>query len=146
MPKPPEDGRSARAPGDLLIVENDARIVELLRWFLERRGHGVRAAASFAQAREQLAERRPDLLLSDVELGGENARELLPQLSREGLLPPTLVVSGYVDRGLADELLAIPGVVGVMPKPFQFERLERWIEEFLERARSAPLAGPASTP
>ena len=135
----------ARVAGDLLIVENDARIVELLRWFLERRGHRVRAAASFGEARSLLAERRPDLMLSDVELGAENARAQLPELAREGVLPPTLVVSGYLDHDLSRELLAIPGVVGVLPKPFEFERLERWIEAFLVRAHSEPLA-PAAAP
>lgn len=133
----PASRDSFRRSGDLLIVENDERIVELLRWFLERRGHRVRATGSFAAARELIAERAPDLLLSDIELGSENARECLPRLAREGVLPPTLVVSGYVDRDVADELLAIPNVVGVLPKPFEFERLERWIEEHLQRVRAA---------
>ncbi len=131
---------------DLVIVENDARIVELLRWFLERRGHSVRAAASFAQARVLLAERTPDLMLSDVELGAENAREQLPELARAGMLPPTLVVSGYLDHDLGRELLAIPGVVGVLPKPFEFARLERWIDEFLARPRPSAACVDAAAP
>jgi DNA-binding response OmpR family regulator len=131
--QPPD--AAPRAPtGDLLIVENDARIVELLQWFLRRRGHQVRAVATFAEARQRIAERRPDLLLSDVELGTENARTLLPDLARDGLLPPTLVVSGFVDHELSLELLAIPGVQAVIQKPFEFERLERWIDDFFHRA------------
>jgi DNA-binding NtrC family response regulator len=127
----------------LLIIENDARIVELLRWFLERRGHRVRAASSFAQARAAIAEHRPDLVLSDIELGGENARTMLPVLARAGELPPTLVVSGYLDHDLAREMLAIPGVVGVLAKPFEFERLERCIEEQLTRAQPQTIARSA---
>ena len=129
-----------------MIVENDARIVELLRWFFERRGHRVRAASTFAQARVLLNERRPDLLLSDIELGDENAREILPELAREALLPPTLVVSGYLDHDLAAELLAIPGVAGVMPKPFEFERLERWISDFFQRSACTVPAQDPSAP
>jgi two-component system, OmpR family, phosphate regulon response regulator PhoB len=131
--QPPPRAAPRPPTGDLLIVENDARIVELLQWFLSRRGHQVRAVASFAEARLRIAERRPDLLLSDVELGRENARTLLPELAREGLLPPTLVVSGFVDHELAAELLAVPGVQAVIHKPFEFERLERWIDEFFQR-------------
>jgi len=125
----------------LLVVENDARIVELMRWFLERRGYDVRSAQSIVEVREQLARRRPDLMLSDIELGRDNGREFLPQLSREGLLPPTLVVSGFLDAVLADELQAVPEVVGVLAKPFEFDRLERQIEAALDAGRllaSAP--------
>jgi len=138
-----EASARARVVGDLLIIENDARIVELLRWFLERRGHRVRTTETFAQARALLAERKPDLVLSDVELGGESARSLLPELARDGVLPPTLVVSGFVDRDLARELMSIPGVVGVMPKPFEFERLERWIEDYFRRVSCAVRARDA---
>lgn len=142
--QPLPDAAPRPATGDLLIVENDARIVELLLWFLRRRGHEVRAAASFAEARLRIAERRPDLLLSDVELGTENARQLLPDLAREGLLPPTLVVSGFVDHDLAAELLAVPGVQAVMHKPFEFERLERWIDDFFQRPARPTHGFPAS--
>ena len=82
---------------EILIVDNDDRIVELVAWFLKKRGFGVRTAASFTQARERISEGRPDLMLSDVDLGPESALEELPRLDAEGILPPTLVVSGYLD-------------------------------------------------
>jgi len=79
-------------PARLLLVENDLRLGELLGAYLARRGFEVRRATSFAEARRLLGEGRPDLMLSDVDLGGENARDELPRLAAEGLLPPTLVV------------------------------------------------------
>jgi DNA-binding NtrC family response regulator len=132
-----------KTSADLLLVENDMRIVELLTGFLQRRGHTVRSASSYAQARECIVERRPDLLLSDVDLGRESARTMLPKLSGEGLLPPTWVVSGYVDRELSSELLAIPGVLGVLAKPFEFARLERLIADFLARGNGATVGADA---
>jgi DNA-binding NtrC family response regulator len=142
------EGKSASAPrsADLLLVENDPRILELLTWFLERRGHRVRTALSFIDARARILERRPQLLLSDVDLGQEHAAECLPQLAAEGLLPPTLVVSGFVDRDLSRTMLAIPGVLGVLAKPFEFTRLERWIDEFLARTPAEALSADASSP
>ena len=82
---------------EILIVDNDDRIVELVAWFLKKRGFGVRTAVSFADARERIAERRPDLMLSDIDLGAESALDELPRLDAGGDLPPTLVVSGYLD-------------------------------------------------
>ena len=122
----------------LLVVENDARIVELMCLFLGRRGYEVRSARSLEEAREQLTAQRPALMLSDIELGRSNGRDFLPQLSREGLLPRTLVVSGFLDADIADELCCVPEVVGVLAKPFEFDRLQRCIEEALQQDGSHP--------
>ena len=50
---------------EILIVDNDDRIVDLVAWFLKKRGFDVRTAASFEQARVLIRKRRPDLMLSD---------------------------------------------------------------------------------
>jgi DNA-binding response OmpR family regulator len=122
---------------DILIVDNDERIVELVAWFLERRGYSVRSADSFDRARVALRERRPDLMLSDVDLGVQNACEELPRLDREGLLPPTLVVSGFLTADLRVELLALEPVLDTLAKPFEFEELEQRIVACLARAEGA---------
>lgn len=116
----------------LLLVDNDARITDLTAWFLRRSGHEVRIAASYAEARVFLAERAPDLLLADLELGEESGLEELPRLFAEGLLPSTLVVSGFLDANLAEELARIPGVLGTVSKPFDMGDLEREIARVLE--------------
>ena len=127
----------------LLIVDNDARIVELYALFLGKRGHGVRTAPSFRAARERIAEEAPELLLSDLELGLESGREELPRLWSEGVLPPTLVVSGFVDAELEALFARIPAVVGVLRKPFDFERLDASVNAALREAqrRSGEIAG-----
>lgn len=120
----------------LLLVDNDARIVELTAWFLDRLGHQVRTAVSYAAARAQIeAEGAPDLMLADLELGVESGREELPRLSRSGGLPPTLVVSGYLDADLRRELMALPEVYGTLAKPFDMPELEAAIADCLQRAQ-----------
>ena len=129
---------------DLLLVDNDARIVELTAWFLERRGHRVRTANSYAQVRDSIAEGgAPDLLLADLELGAERGVEELPRLAAHGLLPPTLVVSGYLDAALERELTALAGIVGTLAKPFDMPELEAAIERCLARAAGARDARPS---
>jgi len=130
------------APFDILLVDNDERISQLVLWFLDKRGYGVRAATSFGEARALLAERRPDLLISDIDLGIEDAREELPRLAAEGLLPPTLVVSGFLDAQVTEQVRAIPGVLATLPKPFDFEVLSQRLEE----CRAEIAAGPVLTP
>ncbi len=113
----------------LLLVENDHRLGELITWFLAQRGFEVRRATSFREARELLAERMPELMLSDVDLGAESARDELPRLAVEGLLPPTLVVSGYLDPSTRAVLEALSGVVGLLAKPFELKDLVALVEQ-----------------
>lgn len=117
--------------GELLLLDNDQRIVELLTMFLEEAGYGVRTAASFGEARAALLERAPDLMLSDLDLGTESGRVELPRLAAEGLLPPTLVVSGYLDAQLEEELSLLDGVRGTLPKPFDLPQLLGRVEALL---------------
>lgn len=127
---------------NLLWIDNDPRLVGLVAVLLGRRGHAVRTASSFAEARAALAEARPDLLLSDLDLGRETGRRELPRLAAEGLLPPTLIVSGFLDRELDLELSAIPGVLGTLAKPFDLERLCERIDACLSEAATAERPAP----
>ncbi len=135
---------STEGAPSLLVVDNDARIVELLCMFFTRRGYRVRGARTLDETRSELERATFDLVLSDIDLGHANGRDFLPQLSREGLLPPTLVVSGYLDAQVAEELSGVPQIVGVLAKPFEFDSLQRRVEHTLSdavvgrnRARSA---------
>jgi DNA-binding response OmpR family regulator len=121
---------------DLYFVDNDARLLELYRLFLGKRGHAVRSSTSFQEARAAIAAQPPELLLSDLELGAERGDEELARLARSGELPPTLVVSGYLDRELEAKLAALPCVVGTLAKPFDLATLEARIAEALERVRT----------
>jgi len=127
--------REAAPRADLLLIDNDATIRELVGWVLTRRGYRVRQAASFAAARELLAERQPDLLLSDVDLGLESALVELPRLAALAQLPPTLVVSGYLDADKRRALGALVEVIGFLDKPFDPRGLEHEVEVALGVAR-----------
>lgn len=108
----------------IVLLDNDARIVELVEWFLGTRGFAVRTASSFAELRARLDEGPCDLLISDLDLGAESALTELPRLAAERALPPTLVVSGFLDATNQRAVEEVPGVVGTLPKPFEFEDLE----------------------
>jgi DNA-binding response OmpR family regulator len=127
---------------DLLLVDNDERITGLLAFFLERHGHRVRVAASYARARQCIAEKPPELLLGDLELGAERGDEELLRLHREGNMPPTLVVSGYLDAELEGRLRQLPGLCGTLAKPFALEALIASVDAALAVAEG--LAGAAT--
>lgn len=134
-----------RTVADLLLVDNDQRITELVAFFLRRSGHAVRTASSFAAARVEIARARPDLVLSDLDLGEERGLIELPRLAAEGVLPPTLVVSGFLDRSAQIELERLPQVVGVLAKPFDLDVLVARVNDGLVRGRAAPGGGPGTS-
>ena len=130
---------------DLLVVDNDARIAELVAWFLQRGGHQPRVVTSYAAAREVLREQDFALMLADLELGVEDGRVELPLLEAVGILPPTLVVSGYLDAEITAALLEISHVLGTVAKPFEPSELLARVDEVLARentedTRSVPVA------
>jgi NtrC-family two-component system response regulator AlgB len=131
---------------DLLVVDNDARIADLVAWFLERGGHTPRVVTSYSAAREALRESTFTLMLADLELGVEDGRVELPLLESEGILPPTLVVSGYLDAEITMELLEIPHVLGTVPKPFEPSELLARVDQAIEAAHELVVEASPETP
>ena len=131
---------------DLLVVDNDARIADLVAWFLERGGHTPRVVTSYSAARDALRESSFTLMLADLELGAEDGRVELPLLESEGLLPPTLVVSGYLDAEITMELLEIPHVLGTVPKPFEPSELLARVDQAIEAVHELVVEASPESP
>jgi DNA-binding response OmpR family regulator len=94
-----------------LIVDDDAALRLLCRVNLELEGFAVREAATVAEAEAALAAERPDVVLLDVHLGGEQTHDLLARIRADGI--PVALVTGSVDvRDYHDSADAVLG------KPF----------------------------
>jgi len=101
---------------------------------------------SYSAAREALRESTFTLMLADLELGAEDGRVELPLLESEGILPPTLVVSGYLDAEITMELLEIPHVLGTVPKPFEPSELLARVDQAIEAAHELVVEASPETP
>lgn len=99
-----------------LVVDDDDALRLLLRVNLELDGFAVRDAASLADAESALQSERPDVVLLDVHLGGEETLVLLDAMRADGI--PVVLVTGSVDvevyRDRAD---------AIVPKPFNPQEL-----------------------
>ncbi|MGZ5202685.1 MAG: response regulator [Telluria sp.] len=60
----------------VLIVDDEAHVIRVLRLMLEREAYAVVSAADGAEALEKIASRRPDVMVSDIQMDGMNGREL----------------------------------------------------------------------
>jgi PAS domain S-box-containing protein len=64
----------------ILVVEDDADTRELLKTILERCGAEVRAVASSSAALAEMADRIPNVLVSDIGMAGENGYDLIKKI------------------------------------------------------------------
>ncbi|REG37859.1 hypothetical protein ATI61_101846 [Archangium gephyra] len=129
-PSPQEDAvppaRSELTGLRLLLVEDQEDTREMLRLLLEDHGAQVRAVTSAAEALPCLREWRPDLLLSDIGLPGENGYELLQRIralpAGEGGLTPAIALTAYA-RAEDRERALRAGFDMHVPKPIREEEL-----------------------
>ncbi|MBI3517478.1 MAG: response regulator transcription factor [Proteobacteria bacterium] len=99
----------------VLVVDDDARLRELLRRYLTENGFRVATAANAGEARLRMADLAFDLIVLDVMMPAESGLELTHDLRRTTQVPILLLTAmGEVDdriRGLesgADDYLAKP--------------------------------------
>jgi CheY-like chemotaxis protein len=60
----------------ILIVDDEAHVIRVLRLMLERCGYAVISASDGNEALAKMAETRPDAMVSDIQMAGMDGREL----------------------------------------------------------------------
>ena len=73
--------------GSVLVVDDEPTIAEVVSRYLERAGYRTRVAADGAQALEQVAHQRPDLVVLDLMLPGIDGLEVMRRLRDRGPRP-----------------------------------------------------------
>jgi two-component system OmpR family response regulator len=125
---------------DVLIVDDSAELLDLVERALLREGHEVRVATTLAAARRAIGERKPELLVLDLELPDGTGIYLCRALRQDGLSFPILLLTAHgevpqrvagLDAG-ADDFLA---------KPFAVAELRARIRAL---GRRGPIERPAS--
>jgi len=147
---------NAREGTRVLIVDDSATIVALLRKFLQQSGYATLEAGDAEQGIELARAERPDLVFLDIVLPNMNGFQALRILRRDPVTKdiPIIMISGneqateqfYAQRIGADDF---------MKKPFSraevFVRIERLLDQDKGLKRPTPLgtqalAGAAATP
>ena len=104
----------------VLLVEDEAIIALMVEDMLQELGAAsVHRAGKVEPALRLLAERRPDVAVLDVNLGGEYAFPVAERLQATGV--PFVFATGYGRKGIPDALSA----QRVIQKPFPLGTLEQ---------------------
>lgn len=124
-----------RGTETILLVEDQASLLELSREFLERLGYRVLTASLPEKAMQISSEFAGTIhmLLTDVLMPGMNGRELAYRLRKQRPDMKVLYVTGYADRVF--EHSGGPDIdEAFMEKPYTFDEVARKIREMLNVA------------
>ena len=118
---------------EILLVDDEATLREPLAEYLTGQGFHVVEAESAAIARSRLAEARPDLVLLDIMMPGEDGLSLCRHLAETQAVPVILLTA----RGEAtDRIVGLEiGADDYVVKPFEPRELVARIRSVLRRAR-----------
>jgi two-component system OmpR family response regulator len=129
----------------LLIVEDDASLRDALLDYLGSQAYRVRGAADGREMDKLLAAERPDLIILDLMLPGEDGLAICRRLPADA--PPVLILSAMgstTDRIVGLEL----GAADYLSKPFEPRELLARIRAVLRRpatAASSAASGSSAT-
>lgn len=121
----------------ILIVDDDREIRSLLADYLETNGYRTLTAADGTGMWKALETARPDLLVLDLNLPGDDGLTLCRKLRSASSLPVIMLTarSDPLDRILGLEM----GADDYLPKPFEPRELLARIRSVLRRSNAMPV-------
>ena len=126
------DGPMTQTKTRILVVDDDARLRELLNRYLSEQGYVVRVVSDAVEMNRQLARERYDLMILDLMLPGEDGLSICRRLRGGGETMPIIMLTAKgddVDRIVGLEI----GADDYMPKPFNPRELVARIQAVLRR-------------
>ena len=124
----------------ILLVDDEAHIVELAQMYLEREGFAVRSAGDGHAALAAVEREAPDLVVLDLMLPGIDGWEVCRRMRAQSDLPIIMLTARdeTVDKIVGLEL----GADAYLTKPFDPRELVAWVKSVLRR--SAAYGDPAN--
>lgn len=125
-----------------LLVEDEAPLLTMLRYNLEKQGFRVEEATDGQEALTRLSENLPDILLLDWMLPSMSGIEVCRQIRRRPAtrdLPVIMVTARTEDQDTVRGLNT--GADDYITKPFKIDALVARMRALLRRARARPAKG-----
>jgi CheY-like chemotaxis protein len=119
-------------PRLILVVEDNSVNQLLALSVLEREGYRVDLAANAAEAMSRLAARAPDLILMDIQLGGDDGLELTRRLKADPAtaMIPIVALTALAMAGDREQTLAA-GCAGYISKPINTRTFPALVRSYL---------------
>ncbi len=122
--------------GDILIVEDRASLRRMMQRALRQEGYDVTTADSATAGCRLLAERRFDLVLTDLKLGDGTGIEVLAECRQQHPEVPVVVLTAFGTVQTAVEAMKL-GAAEFLEKPVEIDDLYELAECYLGGSRGA---------
>jgi|CXWL01.1.fsa_nt_gi DNA-binding response OmpR family regulator len=127
----------------VLVVDDEVRIRDLVRRYLEHEGHQVLTAGSGADALEMSRRAEVDLVVLDLRLPDVPGEEVAAEIRRRGDIP-ILMLTAKVDE--RDRIRGLEvGADDYVTKPFSPRELVLRVNAILRRGRTSTADSPAKS-
>ena len=126
-------------PTRILLVEDEARIAEVVQSYLEREGHMVVRAATGEDALADFDRRRPDLVVLDLGLPGMPGEDVCRRIRASSDVPIIMLTAKDGEEDLVRGLRL--GADDYLTKPFSPRELLARINAVLRRTLPAGAGG-----
>ena len=121
----------------ILVVEDERDALESTRRLLQGCGYDTVGASSAEEAYRYFEAIHPHILVVDYKLPGMNGADFLRHAKTADPTVSAVMITGLMPQIASIEAQAQEIGVAVLRKPVQVEKLQKAIEEFVNR-RSAP--------
>ena len=120
----------------ILVIDDDNRLLELLRQFLSKNGFWVSVASDASDARERLKCMTFDLLVLDRMMPGESGLSFAADIRKSSMVPILMLTAMIEPEDRIDGFES--GVDDYLTKPFEPRELLLRINSILRRIPSKP--------
>ncbi len=124
-------GKTTNTP-KILIVDDEAAILDALGLYLKQKGYEVETVVKFDDYLEKTkASKLPDLFILDILLNHEDGIKITKKLKKSPKTEniPIILISALPD---GKKLSIESGASAFLPKPFDVEQLNETIERFIK--------------
>lgn len=122
-----------KADKNILVVDDEPKIVEVISALLESRGFRVFAAENGAKALEIFNQENISLVLLDLMLPGMTGEEVCAAIRRKSRVPVIMLTAKVDEDNVVDGLML--GADDYITKPFGLKELHARVEAVLRRAQ-----------
>ena len=119
----------------VLVVDDEAVILDVLKDVLEYEGFVVGTASDGAAAFRELGHEHYDIVLTDLKMPGVDGLELMQRMRSEGLPTKTIMMTGFGTVETAVDAMK-KGAFDYILKPFKPEDVQRVVGKVLGSAKA----------